>query len=504
MKTRYSLILLLLLTAVSLQAQSPMLAGTSPKKANINTRLNVSISGTNTHFVQGTQSSVYFTQGTRTILYPRSYKAISETLIKADMDISNNTPLGRYDVHVINNVDGHLKLPSYFTIAKARLISTNPTSAMQGETLPITISGNSTHFNQATQTRVFLSQGSNTIIYARSASATNGTFLNTSFKIPSGAKTGRYDVNVHNEIDGEMALKAYFTINANPNAARLVLINPDEGNIGKTLSVSISGTKTEFTQGTATYVYFTQGTQTVLPGTAISITNDTLLSTQLSIPANANLGDYDVQVVKPGIDFYRRDKGFTVVDKVAPPTVVYLDPDSVIKGKIAQIKLYGRGAFFTRSSSIKIDLIGRSNIFRPAGISVVNDTTLSFSVDTRSSTIDTGYYDVELTHGYYNSPIKILKGLKIVSPVGRNPVANKRLALYPNPAQHTVTIAHGDFSDFSSIKLIDMTSKRVYNAAILVRQDNSTTLDLGHLPRGSYVIELTAKEGTYTALLFRQ
>jgi len=504
MKTRYSLSLLLLLFVFALHAQTPKLAGTSPNKANVGKRLNVSISGTNTHFVQGTQSSVYFTQGTQTILYPRSYKAVTEELIKADMDISSNTPLGKYDVHVINNIDGHLKLPSYFTISKARLLSTSPTSAKQGETLPITIGGNSTHFDQATQTRVFLSQGSNTIIYAQSASATNSTYLNTTFKIPSSATTGRYDVNVHNEIDGEMALKAYFTINNNPNAPRLVLINPDEGNLGKTLNVSISGTKTEFTQGTATYVYFTQGTQTILPGTAISITNDTLLSTQLSIPANANLGDYDVQVVKPGIDYYRKDKSFMVVDKVAPPTVLYLDPDSVIKGKIAQVKLYGRGAVFTRSNSVKINLRGRSSFFSPAGASVLNDTTISFSVDTRSASIDTGYYDVKLTHGYYDDPIDILQGLKIVSVVGNNPVTSKRLALYPNPAQHTVTVAHEGFTDFTSIKLTDMTSKTVYNASILMRQKNSTTLDLAPLPRGSYVVELVAKEGTYTALLFIQ
>lgn len=503
MKTRISLSVLLLLSGLSVLAQ-PRLTSTNPNKGNTGQRLNVSISGTRTHFVQGTRSGVYFTQGTRTVLYPRKHTVVNDTLLRADLDIPTSAPLGKYNVHVYNNIDGSMVLPNSFTVRRARLLSTNPTSAKQGAVLPVTIAGNATHFHQATKTQVYLSQGTNTIIYALTHSATNGSYLNTSFKIPSSAPTGRYDVHVVNEIDGAMSLKQYFSVIDNPNAARIVLVNPDEGSLGKTLNVSISGTKTEFAQGTSTFVYFTQGTQTVLQGAAISVSHDSLLSTQLSIPANANLGDYDVQVVKPGIDYYRKDKGFTVVDKVAPPTVMYLDPDSVIKGRIAQVRLYARGAVFTRSNSAKITLKGRSSIFSPAGVSVMNDTTLSFSVDTRSAGIDTGLYDVTLTHGYYDDPLEISDGLRIVAPVGGDEIASQVLSIYPNPAQHMVTLVHPGFSGNESIKLMDLTSKTVHEAVVLMRQQGSTTLDLSPLPQGSYIVELRTEEGSYSALLFRQ
>lgn len=102
----------------------------------------------------------------------------------------------------------------------AGLTSVVPNSALRGQTLPVTITGQNTSFRvtQGSATydasHVWFSQGSSTI-NASSVSVSSATNLTANFTIPSGATTGSWHVNVEQPLSmGIVTLNNGFTINA--------------------------------------------------------------------------------------------------------------------------------------------------------------------------------------------------------------------------------------------------------------------------------------------------
>jgi hypothetical protein len=77
--------------------------------------LAVTITGQNTHFAQGS-NTVWFTQGTSTVLYPFNMNPTSDTETTGYFNIPTNQPTGLYNVHVYDDPDGELIKPLAFNI----------------------------------------------------------------------------------------------------------------------------------------------------------------------------------------------------------------------------------------------------------------------------------------------------------------------------------------------------------------------------------------------------
>ncbi|MCX6256820.1 MAG: T9SS type A sorting domain-containing protein [Bacteroidia bacterium] len=84
----------------------------------------------------------------------------------------------------------------------------------------------------------------------------------------------------------------------NPNAPQIVSVNPNTGHQGQTLSVTISGQNTHFSQGNET-IWFNQGSSTIFYGSGITVNSQTSSTAQFSLPYNAPTGNYDVHVQNP-------------------------------------------------------------------------------------------------------------------------------------------------------------------------------------------------------------
>jgi hypothetical protein len=91
-----------------------------------------------------------------------------------------------------------------------------PSSATQGETLDVTITGVNTHFAQASgtslQVHFSFEQASTTIV--NSYTAINDLNLVANITLPSDVTVGTYDVTASNNIDGAMTLENSFTVNS--------------------------------------------------------------------------------------------------------------------------------------------------------------------------------------------------------------------------------------------------------------------------------------------------
>jgi len=172
------------------------------------------------------------------------------------------------------------------------LTSVTPASAMQGQSLSVSISGNNLHFSQATNTLVWFDQGSSTVVYPLGVNPISNNSLSAFFNFPVNQIPGWYNVNVYNEIDGFLSLPSYFVITANPTSPQIISVNPSTAVLGEVLNVTISGLNMHFNQGTGTITWFQQGSSTIIYPNNQQATSSNNLVANYSIPNNATTGYY--------------------------------------------------------------------------------------------------------------------------------------------------------------------------------------------------------------------
>ncbi len=170
---------------------------------------------------------------------------------------------------------------------KSPLISSiNPDSGRPGQMLTVSISGQNSYFTQGTN-MIWFEQGTSTI-QAFYINPLNDTLLNAAFSLPY-SPIGYYDVNCYSSYNGMfLPLENGFSI----VIPSIKSINPEAGNPGQTLSVTISGQNTHFTQG-SNMIWFEQGSSTIQAFDVNSV-NDTVLDATFNLPYSP-LGYYDVR-----------------------------------------------------------------------------------------------------------------------------------------------------------------------------------------------------------------
>lgn len=350
------------------------------------TSINVAISGQNSNFQQGT-TTVWFNQGSSTI-YASNVNVNNNTSLTAELGIPYGTPLGLYQTNVFDPTDNTISLANSFTIIanpnSPAIVNVSPNSTMEGTSLNVSISGQNTNFQQGTTT-VWFNQGSSTI-YANNVNVNSNTQLDAYFVIPFGTPLGLYGTNVHDPIDNTVTLANSFTITANPNAPDLVSVTPNNGDLGTTIPVTISGQNTNFLQGTGSLV-FVQGSSTLITSNYIYNSNTNLGAT-LTIPGGAYPGYYDVYFTNP------QDGTMLLLDGfyVNPPPCGNINVDIVQQpcpGGTANIMISGGFAPYT----IIID--GQSYVassdfldYYPPGIGNYNITSLVDNFGCQATSID--------------------------------------------------------------------------------------------------------------------
>ena len=222
------------LCCLALSSYEQVLNAVTPSSASQGQTLAVSISGSNTHFNQATSTTIWFEQGSSTVVIASSIQAINATTMSANIQLSTQQPVGLYNLHLSNNIDGNLILSNSFTVntnaSQAHLVGITPGSVTQGTTLNVTISGQNTHFNQGTSTITWFQQGSSTVIYPNSQNSTSATSMTANYTIPTTAVTGYYNTYTYNNADGMLMLNSSFYINSLSNTYLIQTIaNPING-----------------------------------------------------------------------------------------------------------------------------------------------------------------------------------------------------------------------------------------------------------------------------------
>ena len=389
----------------------PLLIGVNPDESTIPGYLTVEISGSNTHFNMGTGTVVWFNQGSSTI-YSSSVNEINNTLLQADLMFTNNHIPGLYDVHTLNNYDGHLVLPDAFTLHPnpypPSLVSVSPSAGVAGEMATLTITGANTNFTQGVN-YAYLYKNYN-YIHDHSITIISDEIIIVEFPITSTALTGLFNLRVKSNWDGNMYLYNVFTIYPDPDPPYLIDIDPNNATIPETLTVTISGEGTHFAQATGTTVRLRQNYTNIYPSTVVEL-NDTELLAQFTFDDFDNPGYYNVLTNNAlDGDLYIYD-GFYLNPNPNPPELISIEPDGAYQGENLEVSISGQNTSFNQGTGTTVWLnMGYNNIY-PYSTSVINDELVnaSFFIDENESL---GSYDVN-THNLVNGHLVLEDGFTI-------------------------------------------------------------------------------------------
>ena len=270
--------------------------------------LSVQITGQATHFVQDVTFANFGPDVTI-----NSLTVTSETTATASITI---TPLASASARTVTltTLGEHASLVNGFTVQSVvpAVTGANPSSAQQGQTLDVVVSGQNTNFQQGVTAANF---GSGVVINTVTVASSNNATVNLS--IEPIALTGNRTVQM--TTGTEVATGATFLVLAGP--AALTQISPNTADQGQTVVVSVTGQNTHFAEGVTTASVSGGG---VTAG-AVTVTSATAASVSLTVDPLAVPGARTVTIMTGG-EQAQLVGGFTVV--AATPVIVLANPNS--------------------------------------------------------------------------------------------------------------------------------------------------------------------------------
>jgi PKD repeat protein len=310
---------------------SPKIASITPQTINAGQTLNVTISGINTTFTQGSSTTFnignyfnreevfnpatfsYFYQGSSSIVQ-NSFNATNDNSITYNLTVPNNIIGGNYDISFYTNdhtqLYGIKNALNVNAPSAPKIASISPVSANAGETLDVTITGLNTTFLQGSSTTLkienyftpdqqydpygyYFTQGSSSIIQNSFNVIDNNTIV-YNITIPNNAVGGYYDFSMYTNDHSQLfGLENAFHVGPRP-IPRIVSISPSLATAGQTLNVSIIGENTHFTQGSSTTIEF--GFNPSNGVNSFNIINDTVIQANITVPTNVYSDFYDIYI----------------------------------------------------------------------------------------------------------------------------------------------------------------------------------------------------------------
>ncbi len=244
---------------------------------------------------------------------------VSATQITATFTIAANAATGAQNITVTTS--GGTSGAQAFTVnlAPPTLTSISPNSGVQGQSVPVTLTG--TNFVAGATIGV-----GGAGVTVSNTTVVSVTQITATFTVASNAATGARNITV--TTSGGTSSPQTFTVNLAPPT--LSSISPNSGVQGQGVAVTLTGTN------------FVAGATIGLSGAGITVSNTTVLSaTQITatftVAANAATGAQNIIVTTSGGT--SGVQAFTV--NLAPPTLSSISPNSGVQGQGVAVTLTG-------------------------------------------------------------------------------------------------------------------------------------------------------------------
>ncbi|OYU95385.1 MAG: hypothetical protein CFE21_09550 [Bacteroidetes bacterium B1(2017)] len=316
-----------------------------PNNGRQGEHLAVSITGIKTNFSSASNTLQFYKQGSPTnaiTVDKLEYQTPNSQI--AHLFIQGSATVGAYTYNIYTPADGIVNSinPFYVNLdtGTAKILSVAPNNIEPDAYINILITGTNTHFTQGGNFLIAYFEKDNNpgMVYASKYKVIDDTHaIFTASTLPGGTM-GSYDLRLESPIDGTLIFKNAITVSLG-NMAKMVKVTPSIAHQNQKLTVSITGTRTKFTQGSPTIVFYNSATSTNdISVESIQIDNDSNFSLQIAISATCKRDLYDISFSN-GIDFHRMKKSFEVtwpvglskISHAANDMKVYPNPT---KGKI--------------------------------------------------------------------------------------------------------------------------------------------------------------------------
>lgn len=466
---------LLLIIGLPISLYSQNLVSVTPNTGYAGQTLNVTITGNNTQFDQGTSTMVNFgfNQGSGTTVI-NSMSIVNATTITANISIPSTAFTGDYDVSTHSENDGFLYLPNYFHVdgvAPPTLVSISPNSGNAGQNLTVTITGNGTHFTQGSATELnfgFIQGSPSTVI--NSMTIVSDEIIYANITIPDYVSGGYYDVLVINDIDGYLPLHDAFYVEGLSFMAGYVI----------PYSVSSSGS----CDGSATAVVYGGS-----PPYTYLYSNGSNSEIGLNFCEGLQslfVTDFDGNTMQ--IDFIvPSPSNLTVTDNYSDSTAIgTLYPSAIINCDIDYDNIDSAYiSYFTNVGGDSIEVVW--NVVSSGNTTVIPVT-----------------YAIGMNSGVYEIVLEVYCPFKAVGDfltaydkilyepiVGINETEEEQeFTIYPNPFNEIIAIEL-DKDQLSEVFITDLTGKLVYSNRF---NQKKIQIDLSNLSTGQYIVQMKNNE----------
>jgi 6-phosphogluconolactonase (cycloisomerase 2 family) len=321
-------------------AGSPLATGSSPETivipgaaSQLETNLEVTITGQFTHFAQGT-SQVSFGSD----ITVNSVAVADITSLTVNINIPATAALGSHTVTVTTGSEVASLANGFTVIASPMITQVNPSSGQQGQqNLSVNIVGQNTHFVQGTTTTSF-----GTGITVVSLTITGATTATVVLNIDAVAAPGGRNVTVTTNTEVASLANGFTVRNGTPV---LTSVNPSSGLEGQqNLSVNLTGKFTHWLQGTTTATF---GAGITL--SSLTINSATAATAVLNIDPTAALGGRDVTMTT-GSEVAILSGGFSVTGPV--PIISSVFPGTGLQSQPLPVTITGQFTNFVQGTTV--------------------------------------------------------------------------------------------------------------------------------------------------------
>ena len=404
---------------VVLSPFSPQIISINPDSAYQGEHIAITVVGKNTHFLSGTNNYYRIQRGNWNIINADSVNITNDTLLVAYFTISYQMAPNMYDFRIDNTMDGLLNLTAAFLIKESltapAIIAIYPSEGVQNEYVKVSVNGTNSHFLSGVTTQVLLRMGANNSIYADSFDIDNDSLLYAHFNIPLIAQTGIYDFRAVNNVDGTLQLGQSFTINATQIFPKILSVTPNELNQKESYALSINCQYTSLNTQTPPIIRLLFNATNIINTDSIQVVNDTFLYAYVTIPENAPIGFYDVEILPYAAQSITGQDMVEVLISQWSPQISLVDPAFAYQGDTLSVSIHGKNTLFTSGAMINVQLVQRFTVISPSGIKIVNDSLIvaDFIIPANARL---GLYDVEV-NGTIHGDMILAEGFEIlVSP----------------------------------------------------------------------------------------
>ncbi|MFM7021549.1 MAG: T9SS type A sorting domain-containing protein [Flavobacteriales bacterium] len=471
---------------VNVDQDIPSIEPLAPFDAYEGSSLTVTVVGNHTQFTKGVSSvRVQYSLGSpTTTVYGSNISVLNDSILLADLDLPSNMQLGNYYCFVNTTEHGELSRKDAFRIMNdptndVLLKSISPAYADQGEALTVTIVGQNTSFtNGVSNILLAYTNGSATTYSGQNITVVNDNEVKTTFTFPGNAPVGAYALSLTSS-GKTLYLSSSFVVSAVNNTPVIKSISKNDADKGDSFTLTVKGKNTNFTAGitSVNLNYNASGLNInqAINGTNITVVNDTTLAIDFTVPTDAYLGQYVLDISGAGVQ--NLSVNLPQITIGAPGNNYSAVINNANDGDVIYL-------FNTSGDTIAIDTLDANLYF---DFSNVADGDYTIGISGVSGKIP---FKASASAAYVGNVLYInSNGLEYIT-VGVKPPkeVEHSFVVFPNPANDYLTVRFESDLTNGSVTIYNAFGQLVFQQSI--SNENTLTLDISTLSSGTYYLSL--------------